>query len=312
MHHLPKDVDPSTLPSALGRLHLNGRNDTHSPPPEDFPALNHPGGVNAKARRGGFSQSPHDPSLNDAGHGRFAAAVKKSGPAGHTVHSSESLSTSASKDPGSLAPRNGSELTTSTAVVAPRPSTRIKLRPPTLMPNISTGEAVKSLYAAYRTRAQQLGASRNESLARAAAAMKKGDGAAAKRFTREGHDLNAKMSAELVQAAGRLVRERAKHVEQTLKNSVWSDDSTDRPFAPGKICGAGFGVCLGVAAQAMAGQAAVEGKKLTPDERTEVLIDLHGLQVAEATEVVEEFLLAVSDGLVGLHDGTLLIEDFLH
>lgn len=298
LHHLPKDIDPSTLPGAFGRLHLNGReHENRSPPPEEFPALNHPGGANAKSRRDGFNQLPHGLPVHDAGRGRFAAVVKKSGP-GLQAHVSHPSAT-AQKDPATIAARrevlgSSSELNTNTAVVAPRPSSRIKLRPPTLLPNIGTGDAVKSLYATYRNRAQQLGASRNESLARAAAAMKKGDGAAAKRFTREGHDLNAKMSAELVQAAGRLVRERAKVVEQTLKSSVWSDDSGDRTFAPGKICGAGLGVCLGVAAQAVASQAAAEGKKLTPEERTEVLIDLHGLQVAEATEVVEEFLLAVS------------------
>ena len=35
--------------------------------------------------------------------------------------------------------------------------------------------------------------------------------------------------------------------------------------------------------------------KLTYEERTEVALDLHGLHANEATEVLEEFLLAVSD-----------------
>ena len=43
---------------------------------------------------------------------------------------------------------------------------------------------------------------------------RRGDGAAAKRFSREGHDLNAKMAAEMVEAAGKLVREHARLAEQ--------------------------------------------------------------------------------------------------
>lgn len=98
------------------------------------------------------------------------------------------------------------------------------------------------------------------------------------------------MSAEMAQAAGRLVRERAKLAEQSVRarDSLWSDDYGDRT-AKGRIIGAGLGVCLGIASQTVG-----DGKKLTPEERTEVMLDLHGLHSTEATEVVEEFLLAVS------------------
>jgi hypothetical protein len=265
--------------------------------------LNHAANMAVKTRRGGYAHMAHDLPPHDVGRGRFAAAVKKADPSppnATPVIPHTPATSSVPKDPATLAVRreilgNASELNANTAVVAPRPSPRIKLRPPTLMPDAVSGDALNSLYTAYRNRAQQLGASRNECLARAATAWKKGDGTAAKRFTREGHDLNAKMSAELVQAAGRLVRERAKLIEQALRSSVWTDDSADRAFSAGRLCAAGLGVCLGVAAQAVASQAVGEGKKLTPDERTEVMIDLHGLQVAEATEVIEEFLLAVSD-----------------
>ena len=58
--------------------------------------------------------------------------------------------------------------------------------------------------------------------------------------------------------------------------------------ARGSLIGAGLGVCLGIASQVVS-----DGKKLTPEERTEVMLDLHGLHATEATEVVEEFLLAV-------------------
>lgn len=98
------------------------------------------------------------------------------------------------------------------------------------------------------------------------------------------------MSAEMVEAAGKLVRERARMAEQAVRSrdASWSDDYGDRT-ARGRIMGAGLGVCLGVASQSVDG----EGKKLTPEERTEAMLDLHGLHSAEATEVLEEFLLAV-------------------
>ena len=138
-------------------------------------------------------------------------------------------------------------------------------------------------------RALRLGAARNACLSRAADAWRRGDGAAAKRFSREGHDLNAKMAAEMVEAAGKLVRERARMAEQAVRarDASWSDDPGDRT-ARGRICGAGLGVCLGIASQSIGADS-----KLTPEERTEAMLDLHGLHAAEATEVLEEFLLAV-------------------
>ncbi len=142
-------------------------------------------------------------------------------------------------------------------------------------------------------RALRLGAARNACLSRAADAWRRGDGAAAKRFSREGHDLNAKMAAEMVEAAGKLVRERARLAEQAVRarDASWSDDPGDRT-ARGRICGAGLGVCLGIASQSVGGDST-----LTPEERTESLLDLHGLHAAEATEVLEEFLLAVSSSV---------------
>lgn len=311
LHHLPKDIDVNNLPGAMGRMNLNGReNDNRSPPPEEFPALNHTVNATPKNRRGGYNHPRDDLSA----HGRFAAAVKKPTPPPATPPATSSTTPSPPAGPnnqGTLVARrealgtSAEPLNPNTAIVAPRPSTRIKLRPPTLLPELPAGEAVNNLYAAYRNRAQQLGASRNECLSRAAAAWKKGDGAAAKRFSREGHDLNAKMSAEMVQAAGKLVRERAKLAEQEVRSSsAWLDDSSDRA-APGKILGAGLGVCLGVAAQTVA---SVEGKKLCPEERTEVMADLHGLQLAEANEVVEEFLLAVRIFLANLIYARVLID----
>lgn len=98
------------------------------------------------------------------------------------------------------------------------------------------------------------------------------------------------MAAEMAEAAGKLVRERAHVAEQAARarDVSWSDDPGDRSVR-GRICGAGLGVLLGIASQNVSGDT-----KLTPEERTEAMLDLHGLHAAEATEVLEEFLLAVS------------------
>ena len=176
-------------------------------------------------------------------------------------------------------------------VVAPRPSARIRLRAPLLLPTLSTGESINALYMSYRSRALQLGAARNACLSRAADAWRRGDGAAAKRFSREGHDLNAKMAAESAEAAAKLVRARANASESAVKNrdASWSSDPADRT-SRGRVCGGGLGVCLGVVGK----EVGDEYVKLSQEERTEVALDLHGLHSNEATEVLEEFLLAVS------------------
>lgn len=163
-------------------------------------------------------------------------------------------------------------------VVAPRPSPRIRLRGSSLLQTFPSDESVNALYSTYRSRALQLGAARNACLSRAADAWRRGDGAAAKRFSREGHELNAKMGAEATEAATKLVRERA-HVAESILHGR------------GSTCGAGLGVVLGVAGK----EVGEEMAKLTAEERTEAALDLHGLHANEATEVLEEFLIAVSN-----------------
>lgn len=92
------------------------------------------------------------------------------------------------------------------------------------------------------------------------------------------------------EAAGKLVRERARVAEQAVRNrdASWSDDAGDRA-ARGKTCGGGLGVTLGITSASSVGG---EGK-LTSEERTEVMLDLHGLHSNEANEVLEKFLLAL-------------------
>ncbi|KAF9245321.1 hypothetical protein BU15DRAFT_85645 [Melanogaster broomeanus] len=283
LHHLPNDADVTTVTNALSRPNLNhndgGTTGTSSPPPDEFPALGFEGLAAGRNRRGPGGNWQHDP-----GRTRFAAAVKR--PAPVAVPADRAMATRPELLP-STNPTGNLQLRTS--IVAPKPSPRIKLRPPSLLPTLPTGESVNNLYMTYRSRALQLGAARNACLSRAADAWRRGDGAAAKRFSREGHDLNAKMSNEMTEAAGSLVRERAKLAEHAVKNRdlSWSDDLGDRS-ARGRTCGGRLGVCLGIARKDIGGDS-----KLSSEERTEALLDLHGLHSNEATEVLEEFLLAL-------------------
>ena len=292
LHHLPKDVDMSSLNALLNRANVppgTGPLAAHSPP-DEFPVLAFDNDSPSRGRK------YMDRAYNDPGRTRFATAAKKPAVTTHPIDESTG--------PNHLARReimgpSADNIHHQSAIVAPRPSPRIKLRPPVLLPTLPTGESLNSLYMSYRARALQLGSARNACLSRAADAWRRGDGAAAKRFSREGHDLNGKMGIEMAEAAKKLVRERAKVAEQAVRNrdASWSDDPGDRS-ARGKAVGAGLGVCLGVAGVSAGGGA--KEVKGTQDERTEAMLDLHGLHSNEATEVLEQFLLAVCFFLIFL------------
>jgi hypothetical protein len=283
LHTLPTNIDVSGIANAMTRTDLNnqGRHSTESsPPPDEFPTLDHANGSSGKNKKGGAGYGPQ--GHHDPGRTRFAAAVKKPVPTSRN----EPAPAIARRDPGQA----GEPIHHRVSIVAPRPSPRLKLRPPTLLPTLPTGDSVNKMYMSYRSRALQLGAARNACLSRAADAWRRGDGAAAKRFSREGHELNAKMSSEMADAAGQLVKERASLAEQAVRgrDAAWSDDPGDRT-SRGKVVGKGLGVCLGIARMDVGG-----AEKLSPEERTEAALDLHGLHANEATEVLESFLLAVS------------------
>jgi hypothetical protein len=293
LHHLPKNVDISSLTTDMSHAAVSPV--SASPPQDDFPTLD-----TAVAGRGQRGSYGHDHPHHDPGRTRFAAAVKK------PAALSPVLSTATYNNDQTLAARreamgNSAEsLHHRSAIVAPRPSPRIKLRSPSLLPTLPTGESINKLYMNYRSRALQLGAARNACLSRAADAWRRGDGAAAKRFSREGHDLNGKMGLEMAEAAGNVVRERARLSEQAVRtrDPSWSDDPGDRT-SRGRMSGNGLGVCLGIARRDVSGD-----MNSTPEERTEVMLDLHGLHSNEAAEVLEEFLLAVSFRFA-FEDGTL-------
>jgi Domain of unknown function (DUF1771) len=278
----------SSLTTAMARANVQpgtGPLAALNPPPDEFPALGYDSTVGRN--RGAYNSRAY----NDPGRTRFASAVKKPAPVQPPLSSTNNGNT----NDLTLAARreimgpSADNIHHRSAIVAPRPSPRIKLRPPLLLPTLPTGDAVSGMYMAYRQRALQLGAARNACLSRAADAWRRGDGAAAKRFSREGHELNAKMSVEMAGAAAKLVRERAKVAEQAVRarDAGWSDDPGDRS-SRGNMCGGGLGVCLGVASRDTG-----DGK-MSAEERMECVLDLHGLHSNEATEVLEEFLLAVS------------------
>ncbi|KAJ7757670.1 hypothetical protein B0H14DRAFT_3598803 [Mycena olivaceomarginata] len=156
LHHLPKDVDMSSLSAAMLRANVppgTGPLAMHTaamqgPSPDDFPALSVDGN---KARRGAYSYQPalcgpyKCSYMNDPGRTRFAATVKKP------------VAREREMDP------------------TPRGAARSHgLRPPALLPTLSMGDAVQSLYMAYRARVLQLGAARNACLSRAADAWRRG------------------------------------------------------------------------------------------------------------------------------------------
>ncbi|KAG8735119.1 hypothetical protein FRC10_010971 [Ceratobasidium sp. 414] len=257
LHTLPQESDVTGILGAMSRTDLAESGPPEEPPVEDFPLLGRPGPA-----------PKHDP-----GRSRFATAVKKSAP---VPTPARTPSTPANAKPAT-----------------PRSSPRLRLRPPSLLPTLPTGESLNTMYMAYRQRALQLGAARNACLSRAADAWRRGDGAAAKRFSKDAHELNKKMVEESGEAARRIVKERVRAAADAVRarDAGWSDDARDRTER-GRICGGELGVVLGVASVSAVGEG---GKGLTAEERMECLLDLHGLHAAEGVEALQEFLVEVRD-----------------
>lgn len=151
-------------------------------------------------------------------------------------------------------------------------SGRISLRPPTLLPTLSTGAAL-------------------------AVDMQK---------LRAAQQSKSRSGADAWQTTRLLLSERHKRIREQLLVAAGGDaggwgssaQASDEPGARGlrgQWIGEQLGLCLGVA------RAANVGRLLSLDERTEAALDLHGLHVAEALEACERFLLALeSEGFRGL------------
>ncbi|EJD48105.1 hypothetical protein AURDEDRAFT_144350 [Auricularia subglabra TFB-10046 SS5] len=277
LHHLPEQWDSSVKDTTTQMTATEL--DAPSPagtPVDEFPTLSHE--PVARGRRGGAATRGQDPSR-----ARFALAVKKAAQQSPANLPPPTLGAhfAATPRPASTGPM----LRTGPPVA--RASPRIRLRPPTLLPTLSTGAALNEMYLAYRARAIKLGAERHSCLSRAAEAWRRGDGAAAKQYSLQGAELNAKMGKESAEAVARLMRERSRLSVDAVRSreTSWSDDPRDRTER-GKLMGGNLGVCLGVAAKSV-------DTKATPEERMEVVLDLHGLHATEATEVLETFLLSL-------------------
>lgn len=282
MHHLPEQWDTSAhdISAQMQQADIIDQPSPVGTPVDEFPTLSQD--VVARGRRGGAATRGTDPSR-----ARFALAVKKAAQQSPANLPPPTLGAHFATTPRQTSGGSGSPLLRSGPPVA-RASPRLKLRPPTLLPTLSTGAALNEMYLAYRARAIKLGGERHACLSRAAEAWRRGDGAAAKQFSLQGAELNAKMGKESAEAVARLMRERSRLSVDAVRNrdTAWSDDPRDRSER-GKLVGGSLGVCLGVAPKSV-------DAKATPEERMEGVLDLHGLHATEATEVLETFLLSVS------------------
>lgn len=170
-----------------------------------------------------------------------------------------------------------------------RRSARITLRPPALLPTLPTGPALAALYVKYRSSFLELGANRNKCLARAAECWKRGDGAGARKFSREAQDWSKQVAIEGRDSAAKIVEERKRVLKEAIVNNDGrtgtADDAPDRKVRGKEM---GGGICLGVVAQSYLPRGE---RHLTADERTEVALDLHALHTDEAISFMGDFLL---------------------
>ncbi|GAA6028586.1 hypothetical protein JCM8097_007295 [Rhodosporidiobolus ruineniae] len=172
---------------------------------------------------------------------------------------------------------------------APRKSARINLRPPALLPTLPTGQSLAALYIRYRQNFLELGANRNKCLAKAAECWKRGDGAGARKWSREAQDWSRQVAIEGRDAALRIVEERKRVLKEAIdRNEQRAGTADDVPDRKARGHERGGGICLGVVSPAVLPS---EGHPLTEDERTEVALDLHALHTDEAISFMGDFLL---------------------
>ncbi|ODN75768.1 hypothetical protein L202_05777 [Cryptococcus amylolentus CBS 6039] len=285
LHQFPNNLDVSALQTSLQRVEMNdyARPDSpgygqghlhHQQAPDEFPDLN-------SSR---MTRAPRfDPSRN-----RFANALKRAAPVMPRDHATA---------PPPPAPSSVYSDDSAGVAIVPKASSRVALRKPVLLPTLPTGTVANEAYLSSRAGSIRLGHARNACLARAADAFRRGDGGAAKRFSREGKALNQRMLNEQAEAAQELVRVRTALAREAImaRPLSWSTDPADARER-GKPCGGGLGVVLGVASVAsLAGNAGRSkggaGKGgLEEGERVECVLDLHTLHGQEGVEICGQFL----------------------
>ncbi|PWN91394.1 hypothetical protein FA10DRAFT_66394 [Acaromyces ingoldii] len=286
-----------------------------TPPNEDFPEL----GLSAaplgpKAQRNKASSSGQVPG-QDPSRSRWAAALRGKAPTPLALYQQGEAATSVGKSTATNRPPPlGPRATSSSSSSSPF-STRLPLRPCALLPTLATGKAASQAYHTYRENALSLSDRRNRCLARAAEAWRRGDGAGARKWSNEGQTLNRSIQEEGTRAAMMMLKERHEELrERMVTEGASSTTGASSALAEraaqeegsargmrGKAIGNGLGICLGVvprsyysnAKKGPAATAAAASTSLTMEERTEVLMDLHGLHAHEATELVEDFLVSL-------------------
>lgn len=276
---------------------------------EDFPELG--GGT-----KDGPSKTSYAATLGggaDASRNRWASTVQKKAPAdavtraqGDTqgVISIHSKAGPMRSQPGSANAAEGKP--TGKGAAGPlRTSARIPLRPSSLLPTLLTGASAAETYQIHRGDSLSLAEQRNKLLARASEAYRKGDVASAKKFSKEASSLNHQYEDESRTAAHAIVKDRLRELRSRLNDPATSGSNASAQSTEagarnlrGKVVGSGLGVCLGVVRPgALQGNSA----NISVDERTECLLDLHGLHAKEAVELTEEFLLGLeAEGMQGL------------
>ncbi|BGP49572.1 hypothetical protein JCM10450v2_005467 [Rhodotorula kratochvilovae] len=174
------------------------------------------------------------------------------------------------------------------ALSTPRRSGRIGLRPPALLPTLPTGQSLAALYIRYRQNFLELGANRNKCLAKAAECWKRGDGAGARKWSREAQDWSRQVAIEGRDSALRIVEERKRILKEAIERNEGRAGSTDDgPDRRARGHERGGGICLGVVSPAVV----ASDRPLTEEERTEVALDLHALHTDEAISFMGDFLL---------------------
>lgn len=280
---------------------------------EDFPVL----GAASKDTPSKTSYAATLGGGTDASRNRWASTVQKKAPTDAVtraqsdtqgVISIHSKAAPMRSQPGAGAPE--SKLPGKGAPAGPRASARIPLRPSTLLPTLLTGSSAAETYQTHRGDVLSLAEQRNKLLARASEAYRRGDVASAKKFSKEAWSLNHQYEDESRTAAHAIVKERLGELRSRLSdpNTSGSNAAAHSTEAGarnqrGKIVGNGLGLCLGVVRPAalQGSQALSLMANLSADERTECLLDLHGLHAKEAVELAEEFLLGLeAEGMQGL------------
>ncbi|GAC94796.1 hypothetical protein PHSY_002369 [Pseudozyma hubeiensis SY62] len=280
---------------------------------DDFPQL----GGSAKDAPSKTSYAATLGSGADPSRNRWASTVQKRAPTDAAtkaqsdtqgVISIHSKAAPIRSQPGANALENKSS--SKGAAAGPRTSARLPLRPSALLPTLLTGSSAAETYQTHRGDALSLAEQRNKLLARASEAFRKGDVASAKKFSKEASSLNHQYEDESRTAAHAIVKERMRELRSRLNDPSTSGSSASSQSNEagarnlrGKVVGNGLGLCLGVVRPgALQGsQASSITASLSADERTECLLDLHGLHAKEAVELTEEFLLGLeAEGVQGL------------